>query len=88
MLLYMVAEGVIGINDSTCKTGPTDLLNHFVLVVGYGTLKGKTPNEDQDYWLIKNSWGTGWGDKGYAMMARNKKNYCGIATFATYPKVI
>jgi C1A family cysteine protease len=37
--------------------------------------------------LIKNSWGAGWGDKGYIMMARNRNNMCGIATEATYPIV-
>ena len=45
--------------------------DHAVTVVGYGT------ENLVDYWLIKNSWGTNWGDKGYIKMKRGV-GMCGI----------
>ena len=56
--------------------------NHAVLVVGYGS---DGPNKD--YWIIKNSWGTSWGEEGFGKMSRNRNNNCGIASDASYPTV-
>ncbi|KAK9104047.1 hypothetical protein Scep_020891 [Stephania cephalantha] len=67
-----------GVFKGPCGTG----FNHEVLVVGYGTTKDGT-----DYWIVKNSWGHDWGQKGYILMQRGVGNngLCGIAKRAGYP---
>ncbi|KAI4879794.1 hypothetical protein NFI96_027058 [Prochilodus magdalenae] len=57
-------------------------MNHAVLVVGYGTYRRR-----KHYWLVKNSWGTRWGNRGYIRMSRNKWKQCGISNYAVVPMV-
>jgi len=68
-----------GIMKHFCGT----TLDHGVLVVGYGSEKGT------DYWLLKNSWGAGWGESGYFRMLRDMSKtgpgFCGLQKAASYP---
>ncbi|XP_037451787.1 ervatamin-B-like [Triticum dicoccoides] len=59
-------------------------LNHAVTIVGYGQQK----QNGARYWIVKNSMGATWGEKGYILMKRGTKNQsgqCGIATLPVYP---
>jgi len=54
---------------SNCATA----VNHGVLAVGY----------TGDYWLIKNSWGTSWGETGYIRLTRG--NTCAVCNYPSFP---
>ncbi|RCV29231.1 hypothetical protein SETIT_5G467700v2 [Setaria italica] len=69
-----------GVFDGPCGTA----LNHGVAAVGYGNGGSK----HDDYIIVKNSWGTTWGEKGYIRMRRGtgkRHGLCGINKMASYP---
>jgi len=56
-------------------------LDHAITAVGYGTEDGK------DYYLVRNSWGSSWGDQGYIKIAATSdgKGVCGIQQVSVWP---
>jgi len=68
------------ITSTSCGTN----LDHGVLVVGYGSQAG------QDYWILKNSWGVTWGEKGFFRLARSATKgpgICGLQEEPSYPNM-
>jgi cathepsin L len=68
-----------GIFDIALNTTKATDVNHLVVLVGYGTDR-KT---GEDFWLVRNSWGPQWGEKGYIRLKRTNTDEspnCGIDT--------
>jgi len=55
-------------------------LDHGVLIVGYGV--HATRKKSVPYWIVKNSWGTSWGEKGYYRIFRGDGS-CGLNQMTT-----
>jgi len=68
-------------SDAGCGT----TLDHAVVLVGWGTESGL------DYYILRNSWGTSWGESGYMKLARGseygKSGMCGVLSMPYYPVV-
>lgn len=68
-----------GIYKGPCTTKQ----NHAVVLVGYGV-----SGNGEEYWIIKNSWGAGWGQNGFFFMRKGvdgAAGLCGMAEFGYYP---
>ncbi|CAA0823662.1 Senescence-specific cysteine protease SAG12 [Striga hermonthica] len=68
-------------SEEDCKTK----LSHAITVVGYGVT-----DEGTKFWILKNSWGTKWGDDKYMRLKRDmpqKEGLCGIAMDTSYPVI-
>uniref|UniRef100_A0ACD5YMK9 Uncharacterized protein n=1 Tax=Avena sativa TaxID=4498 RepID=A0ACD5YMK9_AVESA len=68
-----------GILSGDCGTE----LDHGIVAVGYGVASDGTK-----YWVMKNSWGTSWGEKGFIRMERDiadEQGLCGLAMQPSYP---
>jgi C1A family cysteine protease len=76
---FMLYSG--GILSTSAKCGTA--LNHAVTAVGYGTENG------QDYFIVRNSWGTSWGEDGYIRVATGsdgQSGVCGILLDSNVPQ--
>ncbi|XP_008145161.1 cathepsin W [Eptesicus fuscus] len=92
-LLQIYQNGVIKATPTTCDPKYVD---HVVLLVGFGKTKsveGRQANvswhshrHSIPYWILKNSWGPKWGEKGYFRLHRGS-NACGITKFPITARV-
>ena len=68
-----------GVMTGCCNSAP----DHAVLIVGFG----KDAKTNLDYWLIKNSWGSSWGEGGYLRLQRGT-NECNLLSQPVIPTVL
>ncbi|RCV32871.1 hypothetical protein SETIT_7G037800v2 [Setaria italica] len=68
-----------GVMTGSCGTD----LDHGIAAIGYGK-----DNDGTKYWLLKNSWGTTWGENGFLRMEKDitdNRGMCGLAMQPSYP---
>uniref|UniRef100_A0A158PAN0 Pept_C1 domain-containing protein n=1 Tax=Angiostrongylus cantonensis TaxID=6313 RepID=A0A158PAN0_ANGCA len=75
--LYSYRSGIFSPSKEDCEKD--SLGSHALIFVGYGTDSG-----GERYWLVKNSWGSRWGQNGYFKLARGR-NACGAANSVVTP---
>ncbi|XP_058752700.1 ervatamin-B-like [Vicia villosa] len=63
---------------------PLDSLNttHAMVIVGYDSV------DSDEYWIVKNSWGTRWGDNGYMYIKRNTGKKYGVCAINAWGRLL
>jgi C1A family cysteine protease len=79
-LLSLYSSGIY--SYASCPT----TVNHAALIVGWDTQPASGSTPAIDYWILKSSWGTSWGESGYFRMVRGV-NMCGINSWFYFPIV-
>jgi C1A family cysteine protease len=67
-------------SDPSCSTS----LDHTVVIVGWGTQPANGSTPAINYWIMKNSWGSSWGQNGFFLIQRGL-NMCGINEWVYFP---
>ncbi|TVU07258.1 hypothetical protein EJB05_47306, partial [Eragrostis curvula] len=68
-----------GVMTGSCGTD----LDHGIVAIGYGD-----DSDGTKYWILKNSWGTTWGENGFLRMEKDisdNRGMCGLAMQPSYP---
>ncbi|XP_032781938.2 procathepsin L isoform X2 [Daphnia magna] len=82
---YSYASGVY--SDPACIVADENDIHHAITVVGYGTTTATSTTPATPYWIVRNSWGTGWGLSGYFLIKRGV-NMCNIESWTAYVRVV
>lgn len=73
---------------------PSPAVNHGVAIIGYGKVeKGESATGwCSEYWIVRNTWGTNWGDEGFFKLCMDgtgspEQPYgiCQVNRFPTFP---
>uniref|UniRef100_A0A8D8V0S7 Cysteine proteinase CG12163 n=1 Tax=Cacopsylla melanoneura TaxID=428564 RepID=A0A8D8V0S7_9HEMI len=76
--IFFYTGGIIALSEVGCYPKAQ---NHAVIVVGYGEESvGDRFGKTIPYWIVRNTWGEDWGEKGYFRIKRGN-NICGISEF-------
>lgn len=80
---YSYSSGIYYHTGFKNDFNPFELTNHVVLVVGYGVEEGT----GEKYWIVKNSWGSSWGEDGFFRIRRGTDE-CALESMAVQVTII